>query len=316
MRPAAAGGLGLSVFPLALWYAYHYAHTGRVFGNPEFFRYNVEATLHPLRIVLALLLRIFQLTVYLDLYVLTAAFLLAMTFPPIHDRNPRPRIDLSIQHSILGIILVYLAALSLIGGAVLARYMLAAVPLVILISVSTIWRRLRAWKLIIAVVALAFVSALLINPPYGFAPEDNLAYRDYIRLHQGAEKFLELYYPKARVLTAWPASEELTRPYLGYIGKPMPVVRIDNFSAEQMLSASEARSGYDVALVFSTKYQAHYHRWRLWQEWESRYFDFHVDLTPDLAASVLGGNLVYLARKRGQWVGIIEIERIEEARSR
>src|SRR5258707_6092 len=27
-------------FPLAVCYAYHYAHTGYVFGNPEFFRYN------------------------------------------------------------------------------------------------------------------------------------------------------------------------------------------------------------------------------------------------------------------------------------
>ena len=45
------------LIPLGLWYAYHYVRTGFVFGNPEFFRYNVEATLHPLRIFLALLLR-------------------------------------------------------------------------------------------------------------------------------------------------------------------------------------------------------------------------------------------------------------------
>src|SRR5215472_514485 len=30
---------------LSLWYAYHYARTGYVFGNAEFFRYNVQATL-------------------------------------------------------------------------------------------------------------------------------------------------------------------------------------------------------------------------------------------------------------------------------
>ncbi|HEX4714135.1 MAG TPA: glycosyltransferase family 39 protein, partial [Ktedonobacteraceae bacterium] len=35
---------------LSVWYAYHYAKTGYVFGNPEFFRYNVAATLSPLRI--------------------------------------------------------------------------------------------------------------------------------------------------------------------------------------------------------------------------------------------------------------------------
>jgi hypothetical protein len=61
----------LPIVPLSLWYAYHYLHTGFVFGNPEFFRYNVQATLHPLRIALALLLRVWQTAGYPTLYVLT-----------------------------------------------------------------------------------------------------------------------------------------------------------------------------------------------------------------------------------------------------
>lgn len=301
-----SSSLALPVIPLAFWYTYHYARTGHVFGNPEFFRYNVQATLHPLRIFLALILRIWQITGYLGLYVLTAACLIAMAFPAIQDSNRRrPRIDLSIQYSFLAIMLAYLIVLSVIGGAVLARYLLPVLPLVILICVSTIWRRLHPWKIVIAVIALAFISSLFINPPYGFAPEDNLAYSDYIRLHQRAEASLEQRYPNARVLTAWPASDELTHPYLGYVSKPMRVVRIENFSPPQMLAARSARSSYDVALVFSTKYQSHYHRWRLWQKWDSRYFDFHVDLSPEAAASVLGGRLVYVERRRGQWVGII-----------
>jgi len=308
--------LSLSIISVALWYAYHYSRTGHVFGNPEFFRYNVQTTLHPLRIVLALGLRIWQTLVYLNLYVLTIVCLIAMKFPPIRDQNgERPRIDLSVQYSFLAIIIVYVVVLSIIGGAVLARYMLPVVPLVILICVSTIWRRLRAWRIVIAVMAIAFVSALFINPPYGFAPEDNLAYRDYIRLHQRAEAFLQQHYPNARVLTAWPASDELARPYLGYIHEPMQVVPVEDFSVEQMLSAAAARSRFDVALVFSTKYQQHVHRWRLWQEWDSRYFGFHADLTPEAAASVLGGNLVYVESKRGQWVGIIDSRNAEQAQA-
>lgn len=315
-RIARGWALFLPVIPLSLWYAYHYARTGRVFGNPEFFRYNVQGTLHPLRILLALLLRLWQAFGYLDLYVLTLACVAAMMFLPIKDKNgERQRIEVPIQFSFLVIIIAYVIALSVIGGAVLARYMLPVVPLVILICVSTIWRRLPAWKAVIAVVALAFVSSLFINPPYGFAPEDNLAYRDYIRLHQRAEAFLEQRYPKAGVLTAWPASDELTHAYLGYVRRPMQVVRIDNFSAEQVLSAADARSRFDVALVFSTKYQPRsiFDRWRMWQEWKASYFDFHVDLTPDLAAHVLGGNIVYIESRRGQWVAIIGIEKIDEA---
>jgi hypothetical protein len=316
-RFADAWMLSLTALPLGLWYAYHYARTGFVFGNPEFFRYNVQSTLHPLRILLALLLRIWQTFGYLDLYVLTLACVIAMMFPPIKDaRGERPRITIPVQFACLTIAIVYVLTLSIVGGAVLARYMLPIVPLVILVCVSTIWRRMRAWKAIIAVIALAFISSLFVNPPYGFSPEDNLAYRDYIRLHQRAERFLEKKYPAARVLTAWPASDELTRPYLGYIPKPMQVVKIEDFSAEQVLSAADARSRFDVALVFSTKYQPGptvFDRWRRWQEWKSRYFGYHVDLTPEIASSILGGNVVYVDRRRGQWVGIIEMEKIDEA---
>jgi Dolichyl-phosphate-mannose-protein mannosyltransferase len=317
-EPAYRGAWQLTpAIPLVLWYSYHYARTGFVFGNPEFFRYNLQSTLHPLRILLALLLRIWQTVGYLDLYVLTLACVVAMMFPPIKDiQGERPRIAISVQFACFAIAIVYLVSLSIVGGAVLARYMLPVVPLVILVCVSTIWRRLRAWKAVIAVITLAFVSALFTNPPYGFSPEDNLAYLDYIRLHEHAERFLEQKYPRARVLTAWPASDELSRPYLGYVLKPTQVVKIEDFSAEQVLSAADARSRFDVALVFSTKYQPGptiLDRWHRWQEWKSRYFGYHVDLTPQVAASVLGGSVVYVERRRGQWVGIIEMEKVEEA---
>jgi hypothetical protein len=326
----------IPIVPLTLWYAYHYAKTGFVFGNPEFFRYNVQGNFHVLRIFLALLLRIWQTVGYLNMYVLTMACLLAMKFPALpqgsgafgagEKRRPtigeatltRERIAIPVQLSFLAIAVVYLLALSVIGGAVLARYMLPIVPLFILVCVSTIWRRLPAWKAVLAVAALAFIGALFFNPPYGFSPEDNLAYRDYIRLHQTAENFVVVRYPHARVLTAWPASDELSRPNLGYVARPMQVVRIEDFTAEQLLAASDERKRFDIALVFSTKYQPAptiFEHWQLWQEWKARYFGYHVDLSPEAAASVLGGNLVYVERRQGQWVGVIEMEKIEEANS-
>ncbi len=302
--------------PLAAWYAYHYARTGVVFGNAEFFRYNVQATLHPLRIFLALLVRTWQTFGYLNLYLLTLACLLAMRYLPLeHNGKPRLRIDIPTQGSFLAIVITYIVVLAVIGGAVLARYMLPVVPLVILVCVSTIWRRLKLWPAMVAFVAMAFVVALFVNPPYSFSPEDNLTYRDYIRLHQRAANFLEMHYPNARVLTAWPASDELSRPYLGYVQKPMQVVRIDDFSVEQVLSGADARSRFDVALVFSTKYEPHsiFDRWQLWRKWKAQYFDYHVDLAPEAIASVLGGSLVYVEYKRGEWVGIVELQKIEEA---
>jgi 4-amino-4-deoxy-L-arabinose transferase-like glycosyltransferase len=305
------------MIPLGIWYAYHHSRTGFVFGNPEFFRYNVEATLHPLRMLLALLLRFWQTIGYLSLYVLTSAGLLSLFRHPLRDQNgERPKIATNVQLAFLAVIITYVVAMAVIGGAVLARYMLPVVPLVIIIWVSTLWRRVRQWRAVVGLVTMAFVAGLFINPPYGFSFEDNLAYRDYILLHQHAEEFVEVRYPMARVLTAWPASDELTHPYLGYVSRPMNIVRIEDFSGEQLLAAANARAAFDVALVFSTKYDPPhpwFEHWRAWQQWKTRFFGYHRDLPPAAAAEILGGKLVYTERRDGQWTAVIEIEQVIDA---
>jgi hypothetical protein len=303
--------------PLTVWFAYHYAHTGYVFGNPEFFRYNVASTLNPVRFLLALLLRLWQVFGYMHLWLLTLGMLVAMTLPPVKDDGvERPRIAISEQMIFLVVAKVYVIAMALIGGAVLARYMLPAVPLVIIVAVSTFHRRLHYWTSAVAVVAIAFVVAWFWNPPYGFSPEDNLAYRDYVTLHQDGERFLEARYPMARTLTAWPASDELARPWIGYVTRPVQVVRIEDFSLEEVLSAADFRSNFDVALVFSTKYEPPrplLDRWRTWIDLKRRFFGYHRDLPPAATAQILGGHIVFSEERKGQWIAVIEMERAEFA---
>jgi hypothetical protein len=164
------------------------------------------------------------------------------------------------------------------------------------------------------VVAIAFGAAWFWNPPYGFSPEDNLAYRDYIVLHQDGERFLEARYPMAHALTAWPASDELTRPWLGYVTRPVQVVRIEDFSLDEVLSAADFRSHFEVALVFSTKYEpAHplQDRWARWIDLKRRFFGYHRDLPPAAAARILGGRVVFSEERKGQWMAVIEMEREE-----
>ena len=305
------------VLPLIVWYVYHYFRTGYIFGNPEFFRYNVAATLNPLRFLLALLLRAWQALGYLHLWLLTIAMLLAMLLPPVKDHGEeRSRIAVAVQIPLLLIVATYVVAMALIGGAVLARYMLPAVPLVIILAVSTLRRRLRYWPAAIAAIAIAFVAAWFWNPPYGFSPEDNLAYRDYIVLHQDAERFLEARYPMARVLTAWPASDELTRPWLGYTTRPMRVVRIEDFSLEELVSAADFRGNFEVALIFSTKVEPLHpmlKNWKRWADLKRRFFGYHRDLPPQAAAQILGGRIVFSEERKGQWVAVIEMEQVEDA---
>jgi len=334
----------IPLLPLALWYAYHYFRTGYVFGNPEFFRYNVTATLNPLRFLLAAALRLWQAFGYLHLWLLTLAMLLAVLLPPVKEHvgtgaparpgersSPaleRPRIAIPVQMIFLAVVITYLLAMSLIGGAVLARYMLPVVPLVIIVAVSTLRRRLRYWPVVIVLIAVAFVAGWFWNPPYGFSPEDNLAYRDYVVLHQDAERFVEARYPMAHVLTAWPGSDELTRPWLGYVTRPVQVVRIEDFSLEEVLSAADfnrngRRQNFDVALLFSTKYEPTPRlldrfldrgppgRWRKWEELKRHFFGFHRDLPPAAAAQILDGQIVFSEERKGQWVAVIEMERGE-----
>jgi hypothetical protein len=307
----------MPLLPLTLWYAYHYARTGYVFGNPEFFRYNVGATLNPIRFLLGLVMRLWQAFGYMHLWMLTLAMVLAMFLPPHSDSGAeRPRIAIPAQMVFLVIIAAYVVAMALIGGAVLARYMLPAVPLVIVLAVSTLWRRLSFWPAAVAFVGFAFVAAWFFNPPYGFSPEDNLAYRDYVLLHEDGAHLLETRFPSARVLTAWPAADELTRPWLGYITRPVQVVRIEDFSLEQVISAAELRANFAVAVIFSTKYEpAHslFDRWTSWVDLKTRFFGFHHDMAPSAVARILGGNIVFSESRKGQWIAVIEIERIEEA---
>lgn len=307
------------IVPLVTWYAYHYARTGYVFGNPEYFRYNVASTLSLTRFVLALGMRLWQTFGYLHLWVLTIGMLLAMLLPPLNDgASERPRIAVPVQIILLAVVVAYVIAMALIGGAVLARYMQPAVPLVIIVAVSTLWRRVRYWPMAIAFVAAAFIAAWFWDPPYGFSPEDNLAYRDYIHLHENAERFLEARHPMARVLTAWPASDELTRPWLGYITRPMRVVRIEDFSLDEVVAAADFSSHFEAALVFSTKDEPEYSildHWKKWQELKARYFGFHRDLPPAAVAHILGGQIVFSEERERQWVAVIEVERAEVART-
>src|SRR6267154_4569839 len=311
----------LPMVPLSGWYAYHYSRTGFLLGNPEFYRYNVAATLSPLRIPLALLMRLWQLFGYFGLYLLSLAGLLAMFRPPRVDNTrgsgvARQRIPFWTQGVFLAVLLAYLAFMSAVGGAVLARYMLPVVPLVVLALVSAFWRRVRYWKLVVVVVGLAFVAGLFTNPPYGFSLEDNLAYRDYIVMHAEASRFLAMRYPDKRVLTTWPASDELSRPWLGYATRPFPILRIEDFSTSQIKLAGMVRDGFDVALVFSTKYQPAYpllENWDRWQRIKEKFFGYHRDLPPEEIARQLGGTISFHDECNGQWIAVIAIEREQDA---
>jgi hypothetical protein len=276
----------LALMPLALWFAYHHARTGYTFGNPEYFRYNVASTLDLSHVSETLWRRLGQITSYMNLWVLTVAGVAAMFLKPRRGGGvERARIAVPVQLLFSALILAHVVALSFVGGAVLARYLLPVLPLVILIWVSTLWRRVPLWPLAVALVCAAFVYRTEVNPPDAFPWEENLAYRDFILLHRDAAHYLDEHSPDARVLTTWPATDELKNPYFGYTEHPLRVFAVENFNHDALTEAAAHKSDYDAALLFST----------------------HGGPSLDDAARSLGGRIVFREERKGQWVAVVEV---------
>jgi 4-amino-4-deoxy-L-arabinose transferase-like glycosyltransferase len=315
-----AAWLAYCALPLSAWYAYHYAQTGFIFGNPEFLRYNAEATMNPVRMLAAFGHRILQLTAHMNLFVPVGIGLAALLLAPRPDAEgqERPAIARFALRRIFVLLLVNAGFFSCLGGALLTRYLLPMYPLVLLLAITTIYRRVPYWQALAALSAGAFVAGLFINPPYGFAPEDNLAYAHVIRMDMAAIAQLRRHYDGAVVLTAWPVSDELTRPELGYVKEPWRVYRIEDFTAEQIRRAAEQPENYSAALVFSTKYDPPLPLFSLGAEEEAlneRYFAMHHDLPPETIAHVLNGKLVWKDENQGLWIALLRFNRQVEARA-
>jgi hypothetical protein len=305
--------MAASLLPLVGWYLYHRAKTGFLFGNPEFLRYNAQANLLPLRFLAAFGHRLLHLTAHMNLFVPVLMALAAFWLAPRLDGKGRERtgLDRVVLARIFFLLLAEAIFFSILGGALLTRYLLPMFPLVLLMAVTTLYRRAPYWPLLTTVAAGAFVLGLFINPPYGFAPEDNLSYARFVRLHQAGIAQLERRYPDATVLSAWPMTDELTKPELGYVKNPFETVPIEDFTEGQIARAASQSGRYSAALVFSTKYDppsALFTFGPRGRALDERYFGLHSDLSPEQIAAELHGTLVWQREDHGLWVALIRFE--------
>jgi 4-amino-4-deoxy-L-arabinose transferase-like glycosyltransferase len=304
--------LAFPAVPLILWYAYHRHATGFTFGNPEFLRYNASANLSPARILLSLWHRSIHLFFHMDMWVPVACTPAILPIEPLSGRPGLPRQTLVA----IGVVVAANAvAFSILGGALLTRYLLPMYPLILLVCVSAWHQRVRQWPILAALSAAGFLAALFINPPYSIAPEDNLTYRDFVTLHQRAIRLIDHDFPYATVLTAWPATAELRSTDLGYTDRPIRVTPIDNFSLAEIQKAAQDPGSFDTALVFSTKWLPPPNPLTRGTEGsDTRFFDFHRDLSPEEIAQILHGQILWQARSHGEWVAILRFPRSNEAR--
>ncbi len=313
-----AAWLAASLLPLCGWYAWHYAKTGFVFGNPEYLRYNAEATMTPVRILAALGHRILHLTAHMNLFVPSLMTIAAMLLKPRLDGAGRERAGIRTEtlRRIFFLLPVNALLFSVLGGALLTRYLLPMYPLVLMVAVTTFHRRVPYWQGLAAFSAVAFVVGLFVSPPYRFAPEDNLEYARVIRMHEAGIAQLNMNYLGATVLSAWPVTDELTRPELGYVKEPYTVYRLEDFTSGQIDRAAAEPEKYSAALVFSTKYDPPSLPLSLGPKSEAideRYFGLHHDLPPEAIALRLHGTLIWEKDDHGMWIALIRFNRQIEA---
>ncbi len=118
---------------LAAWFGYHHLKTGFTFGNPEFLRYNATANFTLAHLGRGLEYRFLHLfwqrNIWLPLLLAAACFLL----PP-RRRTEAAGLSRAVVRSTLLLILANWLAFSILGGALLTRYLLPVYPLLLLLS--------------------------------------------------------------------------------------------------------------------------------------------------------------------------------------
>ena len=313
------GPLVVPLVPLAGWALYYHHVTGYWTGNREYLTYNLYSTLNPARVFLTLMRRAYELFVGGFNWLLTEGAAVGIWWGQKYEnrkskfeaRNSPPCSNFEFRFSRLawltvGLVTIYLLMLSVVGGAVLPRYLLPVFPLFYLAGVGMVTRLPRYLaRLILAAIAGCLVWAWFINPPYPFPFEDNLSYADFIRLHEQAAQYLEALPGRTRILTAWPATDELAKPELGYVQRPLRIVTVQGFALRELTSVPP--ESFDLLYFYSRQWEPPGNwlaRVPTWLQWQRRYFDYQ----PQTAAEVLAARYHLRLRlgieQRGQWVRI------------
>lgn len=293
----------LTLLPLIGWALLLAARTGQVMGNVQFAEYNLFYPLHPVRLSLAILRRVY--------FLLLADFHWAGTLSLILAWKPlraglaplRREWQLVLLASALQI-----AVVTLFGGATLERYLLPVLP-VFYITVAASWTliakrpRLALQAILVAgLLAANFWSSLLWPFPY----EDNLSMVTMARLQARAAAAIETSFPGHRITTAWPMTDALRRPGLGYVETAQPVQRIRDFTAASIGKLD--REAIDVFIQFSRDRNPPWNLLNLrpLQRLHSRYYGYAKPLSPNVIAARFQLEMAARWQKHGQWICIFQ----------
>jgi len=280
---------------LGLWLVELHHATGHWLGNDEFARFNVNQSLGFSHIVYAICRRIYMLFLS-DGHFLGAAALIAGW-----------RLLRGKEWAIAGLVAIaQTAVVTLLGGAVLDRYMLPVLPILYTaFAVAALaWSRPVRLRAQAAMVAL-FLVGWFWNPPVPFPYENNLAMVDFVRLQQTAAEYLEDHAPDRRIAAAWPFSEAVIHPEFGYVRRPLNLaVRTGGVRLANLTELNP--KDFDVLVLFSAEWSG---KGRLLdippiRSLVQTFLDPNINATAEEIRATLGFVPVLRWDRGGQWIEI------------
>lgn len=286
----------LPLAPLILWLVVLRHGTGHWFGNAAFTQYNVWYPLHPVRLALALLRRMYYLFGGTGHWIGAVAVVIAWRRTTLfRTRQWRIAGGLAAAHVVL---------VSVLGGAVLERYLVPVLPILYMAFAAAIWQLAPRWRILSAAsLAAALLVANFVNPPYPFPWENNLAFTDFVQLDVEAAQYLETRFPAARIATMFPLASAYRRPEFGYVDHPLNIREISDFRATNV--APLARENVEVFVLYSGTWDPiGMMQNATWTEFLRRYYDYEPAVDANQMRVLLGAQPVARWTRHGQWVEI------------
>jgi len=286
--PAAAAGA---------WFAILARATGHWAGSASFARYNVEYSAHPARVLLALLRRLYYLFFANFHWVGALAILYGWR---------KSRLFRSRSWQIAGwIAAAHVVMYSVLGGAVLERYLLPILPILYAAMAAGLSLYRRTARVVCSLVLVAGVAAgNFLNPPYPFPYEDNLAFTDFIRLHARVAEYLESFHAQAEVYTAWPLTAELATPDFGFVERGIATRLLPDFTEATLRSLDWSR--VEVLVIFSRTWDPPSGAIRSGPlaEFRRRLYGYVPNATQEEARALIPLPVEARFERRGQWAEI------------
>ena len=279
---------------LGLWLAALHHATGNWLGNHEFARYNVSQAFEFRHILGTLELHLRFLFLSDGLWIGAIALFVGSRILRGRDWN------IALLTGGAQIVLV-----TVFGGASLDRYCLPVLPILYAAIAAAGSAFPRSWRWITqGAMTLTLALGFIWNPPYPFSFENNLAMTDFVALHQEAARYLESNAPGARIASAWPFTDEVTRPEMGYVRHPLKILRVEDFQLSSLAGVKPSTADYLVVFSRTWALDGGALDFEFVREYLRRNWGYSTQATSEQIRAGLGYVPIVRWMRHGQWIEI------------